>query len=312
MTQRNDAVNSVLFKRELEHIQAETDDVLYPDYRYAEFVPTGSFGMAEQKNVYTYRTYDRFGTVKWIQSYADDLPKVNIKGTETSLNAKRFGNAYGFDDDEVMAWQSEGGSLDREGADTARMAHEQFFDVLGSTGDSTVGLKGLLNLANTTSFTPGTKTAGGTAWGTLVAPNATVNEIIADMAGIASAIIAATKGKGILTPNAILLPIEQYTHIASRKLGDGSDVTILKHFLSSNPWIKTVDHWWRCDGAAGSSVDRMVCYRRDPKVVKFVVNRNFKQSEPLRVGSGHEVRCESKTVGVICPYPLAVAYGDGI
>ena len=96
----------------------------------------------------------------------------------------------------------------------------------------------------------------------------------------------------------ILLPIAQYTYIASRRMGDGDSTTILKHFLMSNPYIKTVESWYSLTGAGSGGADRMVCYRKDPDAVRYLAPVVFESFPPELEGMQYSVACHGRSGGV--------------
>ena len=55
-------------------------------------------------------------------------------------------------------------------------------------------------------------------------------------------------------PNTVLLPVAQYTLIASTPRSTASDTTILEYFIQNNPFITTVD-WVPELAGAGPVVD---------------------------------------------------------
>lgn len=164
---------------------------------------------------------------------------------------------------------------------------------------------GLLNQPSATLYTVANGFAGFTEWSTK-----TPDEVIADLTGIVAAQIASTFK--VFTSDTMLLPISQYESIGGRSMGDGRSDTILSYFLRTNKHIKEIDSWMYLTGAGAGSTDRMVAYKKDPRMVRHMISMEFTQLPPQLDGMTYMVPCLAKTAGVVCPYPLSVSYGDGI
>ena len=139
----------------------------------------------------------------------------------------------------------------------------------------------------------------------------TPDEIVADLNGIANKVVA--DSKGVENPDTIILPITSYNVAATKRMGDGSDVTALRHFLSTSPYIKNVETSFRLESyAAGWTGKRMVCYRKDPNKLEGLVPQEFEQMSPQFNGFAVKTLCHMRCGGVVLYFPKSVAYGDGI
>lgn len=299
-----DASESVFFKRQLEAIDRRAFDQKYAALKARQLIPTVP-GIPDWANVYTWREFDKYGKAKVIANMADDLPRADAKGTENSKVIKTLGSAYGYDVMEIKRAAATQTPLEQMKAAAARFAIEQEIDDILATGLSTHNLQGILNLSNTLTFTPATKAAGGTEWSV-----ATPDEIVSDLTGIANYIVEQTKG--VFSRFVVVLPIEQYNIIATKRMGDGSDSTILKFVLGVSPFIEAIEPWFKCDAAGAGSADRMVCYPRDEMVLGGIVPMEFTPLEPEKRNLEYVIDCIASCGGVVCRYPVAVAYGDGI
>jgi len=301
---RLDAGESAFFARQLEQIAAKTYDIKYAELKSLKFLPVDT-SINPGVEAYTYRQFELFGVAKIVADYAKDFPNANVNGKEFTSKIKSLGAGYGYSIQEIRAAAFAQMPLDQAKANAARRAIMQGHDNIARDGDSTNGLTGFLGLSNTTSFVVPNGAAGTATWATK-----TPDEIVADLNGIANGIVSSTKE--IEVPDTILLPIAQYTYIASRRMGDGDSTTILKHFLMSNPYIKTVESWYALTGAGSGGTDRMVCYRKDPDAVRYLAPVVFESFPPELEGMQYSVACHGRSGGVVCPYPLSVSYGDGI
>ncbi len=308
---RLDASESMFAQRELEFVQQAAYAKRYPNLQVAsgDILPINT-SMPAWAEVGVYYMIDMVGAAKVIDNYGQNLPRANVKKTEHTWRAKRFGIAYGFTLDDMKKAAALGIPLEAAEAMAARRAYDELADGIGTDGDDDLGLVGFMGLTNTTSYSVANG-AGGSQTFALKTPD----EILADMNGIADNIVETTNGVG--SADTWLLPLEQFNLIARTRLGDGSDTTILKHFLdvrrSINPGA-TVKPWWRLSGAGSGPSDRMVCYRRDPEVVEWYVPEMFNQLAPDVRNGGMEtvINCTGKIGSVVSRYPFEISFGDGI
>jgi hypothetical protein len=301
---RLDAGESAFFSRQLEHIQAQTYDIKFASLDARKFIPVNNSvhnGAVE----YTYRQYTMYGMAKIISNYADDLPRADVKGEEFTSKIRSLGDSYGYSVQDMRSAMMAQVNLDGKKAEAARRAMEEKLDSIARDGDSSHGLTGFLGLSNTTSYTIPNGASGAATW-----TSKTPDEIVDDLHGIANNIVSTTKG--VERPDTILLPLAQYTLIASKRMGDGDSTTILKHFLSTSPFIKRVEPWHVLSAAGSGSTARMVCYRKDPNVLELIVPQEFEQFPPQERNLEVVINCHMRCGGVVCYYPLAISFGDGI
>lgn len=295
---------SAFFERQLEHVKAKTYDKLYPEFKARKLIPVSYETPAGAKTI-TYQSFDRVGVAKIIASYADDLPRADVKGTEHHSPVKTIGSSYGYNLEEIEGAMMAGLPLEQRKANAARFACEAQLDSIAAVGNADHGLQGLLNIANALGHTVANGAAGTKTWKTK-----TNAEKLADLAGIVKYIIAQTNGVEI--PDTLLLPEDQYADIAQAQLSSGVAETVLSFFLRTNPYIKAVMPWAKLAGAGDGGTNRMVCYKRDPDKLTLEIPLEFEQRPAQERNLEMIVPCRMKTGGVICPYPLSVAYGDGI
>lgn len=296
-----DAAASVFFLRELEHIQAETYDVEYPELMIRSLVPV-SHEAGPAAEAITYRQFDRVGVFNLISDYANGLPRVDAHGKEFTSPVRSGGGAYGYSIQEIRAAQMMGRPLDRMKADAARRAFEELVERIGSFGNEETGLKGFLNHANV----PVGSVAGGT-WATKDA-----EAIRKDVRTAIQATVDLTKGveKG---PFTLLLPDAQYGLIATMQNSTASDKTILDFLLEAEKrWLTDVEPLSALKGAGAAGADRMVLYTRHPRKLTLEIPQDFEQFAVQEKGLEFEVPCHGRIGGVIWRYPLSARYVDGI
>lgn len=299
-----DASESAFAERALEHVRTKTYDIKRGPLKAREYIPVDT-SVPNGAEVVRYRQYDSVGLAKLLASYADDIPRADVLVNEFTTTVKGIATSYGFSVQELRSAMQTGTDLDTKKAAAARRATDEKMDSLARTGDSGANLKGFLNQSNTTAFTVPNGQAGTATFATK-----TPDEVVKDLHGIAKAIVESTKENEI--PDTLLLPLTQYGDIATRRMGDANNTTILKFFLETSPYIKTVAPWSALTGAGAGPSDRMVCYRKDPDAVALVIPQEFEQFPPQAKGLEIVTYCHARCGGVVAYYPMSMAYGDGI
>lgn len=301
---RLDAAESAFLSRQLEYIRAELYKVDYPELMGRMLIPVDKV-VPPGAEIMTYRQYDRVGSAKVVASYATDAPRVNVFMKEFPSSIRGILTSWGVTIQEMRNAQLAGMNLDATEQEAAREAIEEKIDLIAQVGDSSHGLLGLLNQPNAISYVIPNGVSGSALW-----KNKTADEILADMNGIISNMVELTNQRE--KPDTMILPIAQYEEIASRRIGDGSERTILGYFLANSRHVKEVVSWYAVKGAGAGATDRMVIYKRDIKKLKLVIPLEFIQHEPQRKGLQIETICEARCGGVVVHKPLSISYGDGI
>lgn len=300
-----DASETAFFARELESVKARTYDIKFAPMKGISSFPVSS-DAGEGADAITYRSYEETGMARIISSYADDLPRADVRGQEFISPVRSIGCSYGYSHQEIRAAAHANKPLTTMQASAARRANDQKVNQLIWFGDDNYGLKGILNNANIPSASvPNDGVGPSTLWTTK-----TPDQILRDLNLITNGIVDLTKG--VEFPNTVLLPIEQYTLIASTPRSSTSDTTILQYFLQNNPYIDMVDWIPELKGAGPMGVDIFLAYDRNPEKIETQIPMPFRQYPPQERNLNFEIPCESRFGGVLVYYPLSLSIGEGI
>ncbi len=303
--ERLDSEETVFFSRELEAIKKKSYDVLYPELKARKLFPISREAGPGATQI-TYYQYDRAGMAKVIANFADDLPRAEVKGKAFTSPVQMLGMSYGYNVKEIRSAKFAGKPLEQMRANAAKMGVMQKENQLAFLGETASGLPGFLSNANIGTYTvPNDGTGSSKLW-TAKTPAL----IIRDINGIVNKIFSDTKG--IFTADTLLLPLAQYALISSTPRSDNSDTTILEFVLKNNPSLKAVEYVNELLAAGSGSTDVMVAYKKDPMVVTMEVVSDFEQLEPEKRGLEYVIDCVEEFGGILIPYPLAVAKGEGI
>jgi len=321
-TARLDANETAFVARALLFVEAETYNTLIPPLEGRKYVPVDNTAPPGAKFT-SYKQYTRTGIARLITERGMDLPRSALYVKEFFHQFYRLGMSYGYTLDDLLAAQmasANGGpaiNIDLEEAIGCREGIEKALDRIAAFGSASsgilaaaglgadVGMVGILNNPNITSYTIPVGASGSTQWSTK-----TPDEIIADLVGIVAAMVSSTYK--VHTPDTILLPINQLETIAGRSMGDGRSDTILSYFLKTSRHIKEIDSWQYLTSSGAGATDQILCYKKDKRVVRHMISQEFTQMPPQFENLEYTTECTAKTAGVVIPYPLAISIGYGI
>jgi hypothetical protein len=301
-----DADESIFFARELEHVKSKSYDKKYAQLKARMLFPVSSDAGAGAESI-TYEQYDAVGLAKVISSYADDLPRADVKGKQFTSIVKSLGASFGYSIQEIRAAQMAGKPLAQRKADAAKKAILTKEDQVAFSGDAVNNIQGFLNNANIPLVVLPADGAGAT----ITFSTKTPDKILRDLNTLVNSIVELTKEVEI--PDTLLLPTTIYNLLKNTPWSSANDgKSILKLFLENQEYIKNVFSVPRLESAGAGGVKRMAAYRRDPEVLTLEIPQDFEMLEEQPRGLEYITPCHSRLGGVIVYYPLACAFSDGI
>lgn len=234
----------IFFQRQLEYIQAQSYDVLYPELMGRQILSLNTEG-GEGINTITYRSYDKRGEAAIIAGKATDLPRGDLSGEEYSITVKTVGNAFGYSRQEIAASKVTGLPLEARKAEATRRAYEEKINQIIFFGSAQDNLNGIYGGPEdkpwetvTSSLLSGSDASGTTAWYGATADK-TPDEIIADLTAACAKMYVETKK--LFRPDAIWMSVAAKQYLANTPRSLNSDVSILNWFLANNMFIKSAD-----------------------------------------------------------------------
>lgn len=303
-----DADGAVFFQRQLEHIKARSYDVRYAELKARQLFPVSNEGGAGVTSI-TYRTYDQAGAAKIINAYADDLPRADVAGKETTIPVRSVGISYGYNLDEIQASQLTGASLDQRRANAARRSNEQTVNDVAFYGDAESNLPGLFsnpNIPTGAVVNPGS--------GTEFA-NKTPDQILFDINDLFADIFETTKM--VESGNTLLLPPNQWSYIMSTPRASNSDTTIGQYIAQNSPYLNSVEDIIPVNECASAnnpllSTDAMVAYDRSPDKLQLEIPVELEMLPVQQKNLEFVIPGRSRLAGLNIYYPLSLAISTGI
>jgi hypothetical protein len=310
---RDDANESVMFARELEHVHAETLDIEYPELSARKLIPVDT-SVPTGAATHTWQQYDYVGEAKEVDDYANDFPNVEVSGAQFTFKIASIGASYQYSIQDLRAAAMAKKPLEAMKAKAVRDVMENKLEKIAARGSAAFGLTGLFNMTSVPTFTlPNADWFNVT---TEVAGSATTDEIQADVAYALNKIWTDTKtlysapGSRSMT---MLIDTKTYAYLQSKPQSPTfKDSTIADFLLRTCTALKEIVPWLQADqGAAADGatvVPRMLVYPKDPMVLRFGIPQEFEQLPPQLRGMAFINNCHMRTYGVTALRPLAMAY----
>jgi len=300
-----DEASGLFFERELEHRKAQTYDVVRAPLRAFTLIPVDNSAGPGAESI-KYEQYDSTGLAKIIANYADDLPSADVKGKEFVALVKGIGNHFSYSVQEIRAAQLAGKSLDQRKANAAARAQRELWNRIAFYGDEEHNLQGWLTNPNIPAEAVEDDGEGGaTEW-----DSKDPIQIVRDMNDLANGIVDRTNGAE--EPDTLVMPIKQYTKIATTRMDSGTDTTILQFFLQNSPFVNEVLWANELKGAGEGGSDIMIAYERSADKFTLEMPQMFEMFPVQEVNLTYKTPCHSRIAGVIIYYPFSQAIGEGI
>ena len=181
-------------------------------------------------------------------------------------------------------------------------------------GFTRVNSTGLVNNPNITRTTAMPHTLGSTdtQW-----TFKTADEILRDINTIISSVWSANDCASDAIPNHILIPVDQFGQLVTRKVADDSGKSILSYVLENNlaarqgvNLIISPCKW--CRAAGSDATDRMVCYTNRVDRICFNLTQPLTRLETERSDMRIKIPFFAQFSEVRFLYPSTVRYMDGI
>ncbi len=292
-----DGAESAFFLRELEHIYAQTFDILFPELIFRQIIPVSNEAHPGSETV-TYQQFNRHGRAKVVGSKAKDIPRIDINGVEFSRPVRKVAGAYAWDVDEIQAAAKTGRDLNPRRANATRRAVEETLDEIAALGDPDNGIvSGFFNAANVAID------AATGLWTGL-----TPDQIIQDITDMQAAMDTDTLDVEVATD--LVLPSASHTLIRNLQKSSGSDLTVLK-WIEQNLNLR-VTKWYRANTAGVGALPRAVLYNNSPEKLTQELPMEFNQLPVQAQGMELVVNTMAKTAGTNFYYPRSARYLDGL
>jgi hypothetical protein len=217
---------------------------------------------------------------------------------------------------ELVKAQALGMPIDAQKVEAMNMKRNMDLDQIVYIGDSNLGFTGLVNSSAVTPSNVPNGASGQAIW-----TKKTPDEILTDVNEILTTTWA-NSGWAVL-PNRLMLPPAQYGYLASAKVSNAGNVSILTYVLENNIATKSGVKleilplkWLIGTGVGGTqgvlgTVDRMMAYNKDKKYVQYPMTEL--QRTPLEYRSLFQITTYWARFGQLeVRYNTTFGFRDGI
>jgi hypothetical protein len=289
---RNDEVG-VFLARELETILARTFEVEYADIKYSSLIPI-STEVGPGADSYTYRVFDKQGSMKVITDKAQDLPRADVLRKEVTHPVRSLGASFAYTIQETRAAAMVPGmNLEQRRANAVRRAYEEKVQEIAYFGDSASGMKGFFNNDQVDKVVPN-------KW----FDTATTDEMLELLNEVPTRLVQNSNMKEM--PNTMLVPYNVYRIISTAPRSTTSDTTVMEFFLRTNSMITAIEPINELEaGKSGGSLskDRVVVYDRSPDKLQLHIPQPLEFLPPLRNALEFSVAAHARIGGLAMYYP---------
>jgi len=315
-----DASEGMFLARQLEHIRAGTYAVQYTDLVYDRLMPINRSvpGTARE---YTIRVTDKVGEAEILAEGSDAFGNVEMSISERTMKFFMIGLGYSYSVDEARAAAALGMPLAATKAMLCKQAIERKVNdvaLVGTTfANGTSAVSGLLTATDTGVLTQAPAVGSGS--GDTEFEGKSADEILTDLHAMTSK--PWLSSKGLFSVNTLLLPLTTRTYLASRRVGDGTNGSILSYFLGADQFINnesSVIGLWQLESSSAAGAGsawtgkRAMAYRRDPGALELMINQPFEQFAPQVTGFYVKTLCRMKMGGLAIYQPATIVRMDEI
>lgn len=291
---RNDAVG-IFLARELETILARAFEVEYADIKYSTVIPVSS-EVGTGAESFTYRVFDKQGSMKVIGDKAQDLPRADVLRKEVTHPVRSLGASFAYTVQETRAAAMVPGmNLEQRRANAVRRAYEEKVQEIAYFGDTPSGMKGFFNNNQVDKLVPD-------KWFDTSA--VTADELIALLNEPSTRLVQNSNMKEM--PNTMLVPYNVYRIISTTPRSSTSDTTVMEFFLRTNPMITAIEPINELEASKSGgalSKDRIITYDRSPDKLQLHVPQPLEFLPPLRQSLEFSVAAHARIGGLALYYP---------
>ena len=296
---RNDAGLSMAFARQLEYVIKKVYEADYPEFRATEFIPVNT-EIPPGALTYTYRRIDlgAGGNAKIINSYSEDLPKVDVNAKEQQAPIVTLGISYEWSVQDLASAAFSGIPIEAYKARAARRAIDYLLERIACIGDANSGIAGMMNAPGLTATarTAASISAGTWAYqlanvGSLTTP-VVVGNIIADINLMIQGVFTATKST--FRPTNLLVPFAVYMLLETTPRSISYTTDNVLSYLESMTGLD-IDYWPSLDQYTPG---QGIAYVKDPDLLELMISQPFTQMPPQPKNLAWEVPCMERTGGV--------------
>lgn len=250
-------------------IETEVYRQQFPEIQYPLLVPVDTSAPEWVKSI-TFFSLSQAGQADWFHHTATDMRVADIQRSRNEVGVEMAGIGYYYTLEEINQAMMLNMALTPERAGAAVRAYEEFVEAVAFNGSTDKDWTGLINNTVVTRVDApvGAGVAGDTEWTTK-----TGDEIAKDINDALTAVY--TGSNTVEMANTLLLPVERYTLLSTKRLDAAVPITVMQWLKENNVFTQQTGQQLiiravrKLSTAGAGGTMRMVAYRRDPAIVKM-------------------------------------------
>jgi len=263
--------------------------------------------------------------LQWIDKRASQIPSVSVDIAKIAYPLTAWGLEVHYTILELESAARLGRPIDTQKFEALKLQHQMSIDQMVYVGDNSISAYGLLNnpLVSSSGGFVGSVAIGAAGFSTWA--KKTADEILADFSTALSTVWA--NSAWAVVPENVLIPPAQFAYIATTKVSNAGNVSILEYILENNlvakrtgkklsiepcKWLQAAGGFAGLATALGNGgFDRMVVYTKNHDFIRYPMT--LLQRTPVQFDSIWHKSTYFCKLGQIEPiYPETIGYFDGI
>ena len=280
--------------------------------------------IADETSSFTNSTFTAAGGINpagknFISKNANAIAGVALDIGKTAQPLHLWGMELSYTIPELLSAEKLGRPIDQQKYQAIQLKHQMDIDEMVYTGDSSLGVTGLINNASVSQSNVVANANSHTTWAQKLSDDATGNvgaqQILNDVNTLINAVWANTGWA--LCPRELRIPPAAFSLLVSNKVSQAGNISILQ-FLKDNSLSNAINgvplniqplKW--LNGAGASGTNRMIAYTNDKQRVRFPMVPL--QRTPLEYRSLYQLTTYYGRLGVVeFVYVETCGYADGI
>lgn len=295
---------TIFFKEQCNLILNKIVETIYDKLEAFKYIPLAP-AEGEGLESLSWRSFTAVGMAKIISDYANDIPSVEVYGTENTSKVYHVATSYGWDKFEVERAQRANRRLVDNKSNAARLAIETKVDQLAWVGDAAYNIEGFTNYTGISQCVLKNNEAGTSKkW-----EDKTPEEIATDINDLVSTVLTTTSNKE--QPDTIIMPPSYMRMLTTQFVDTNKTQSVFDFVKKCNPMITTWGAVQALTTAGYGGKGRIMCYTKSNDKLEYHLPVPVRQEEPERDGLRYSVILTADVGGVTIYYPQSVAYADG-
>lgn len=289
-----DSGKSAFLLRQITQIRTREFYEQLAPFKGRQFIPKAT-DIAIGADTFISPVWTGVGIAEFINGKGTDIPRSDVYVKEMPGKVEPIATSYGWSLQELERAAFAGVPLSAHKIRNARRAIEARIDQVLATGNTDLGIYGLLNHPSVSA------TAVDSAWN-----NVNADVALAELNNFVSQV--RVNSKGLFETKRVILSERYFQYLNTTPYSAMIPDSILAVFRRNQPGIE-VESWHMLDDYHGDGYDGMIAYEPTNEVLECVIPKEYEEIPPQQVGFETIINVTSSTGGVLVHHPLGISHG---